>query len=96
MTQAILYICRAQVEQRGDGVERGKERCRKARRRAVPLHLSETYKLASHEEKHEYLYPHDFGGWVKQQYLPDAAKGEKYYFPTGRGQDVEKNPETKN
>ena len=27
LTQAILYICRAQVEQRGDGVERGKERC---------------------------------------------------------------------
>ena len=44
--------------------------------------MSETYKRASHEEKHKYLYPHDFGGWVKQQYLPDAAKGEKYYFPT--------------
>lgn len=26
-----------------------------------------------------YRYPHDFGGWVAQQYLPDALKDRTYY-----------------
>lgn len=26
-----------------------------------------------------YLYPHDFGGWVPQQYLPDALKKQEFY-----------------
>lgn len=26
-----------------------------------------------------YKYPHDFGGWVQQQYLPDALKDAVYY-----------------
>ncbi len=26
-----------------------------------------------------YRYPHDFGGWVEQQYLPDALRDRTYY-----------------
>lgn len=26
-----------------------------------------------------YRYPHNFGGWVEQQYLPDSLKGTEYY-----------------
>lgn len=96
LTQAILYICRAPKSNSVvTALNAAKSAAEKHADAAVPLHLSETYKRASHEEKHKYLYPHDFGGWVKQQYLPDAAKGEKYYFPTGRGQDVEKIPKLK-
>ena len=30
----------------------------------------------------DYLYPHTYkGSWVKQQYLPDEIKDDKYYFP---------------
>lgn len=30
----------------------------------------------------DYLYPHNYkGSWVKQQYLPDEIKDDKYYFP---------------
>lgn len=33
-----------------------------------------------------YLYPHDFDeGLVKQDYMPDALKGRRYYRPTDRG-----------
>jgi putative ATPase len=28
-----------------------------------------------------YKYPHSFGGWVDQQYLPDALKDRVYYVP---------------
>ena len=29
--------------------------------------------------------PHDFGGWVKQQYLPDELKDRVYYTPSENG-----------
>ena len=32
-----------------------------------------------------YKYPHDYGGWVEQQYLPDELKNEKFYNPTDNG-----------
>lgn len=32
-----------------------------------------------------YKYPHDFGGWVDQQYLPDILKDTEYYVPKERG-----------
>ena len=35
-------------------------------------------------EKKNYLYPHDFGGWVKQQYL---AKPLKFYESKGLGDE---------
>ena len=30
-----------------------------------------------------YRYPHSFGGWVEQQYLPDGLEGSTYYRPRG-------------
>ena len=40
----------------------------------------------------EYKYPHNYGGWVKQQYLPDALKDKVYYKPKDIGfeQEVKK------
>lgn len=37
-----------------------------------------------------YLYPHDYGGYVKQQYLPDNLhqSGTKYYHPTINGKEA--------
>ena len=33
----------------------------------------------------EYLYPHDHGGHVKQEYLPNRLQGARFYEPTGAG-----------
>lgn len=37
----------------------------------------------------DYAYPHNFGGYVKQQYLPDNLyrEGVKYYKPTENGSE---------
>ncbi len=32
------------------------------------------------EDSKKYKYPHDYGGWVEQQYLPDSLK-DRDYFP---------------
>ncbi|MGZ6029498.1 MAG: AAA family ATPase, partial [Myxococcaceae bacterium] len=37
-----------------------------------------------------YQYPHEFEGhWVKQQYLPDALVGRRFYAPSDSGAEAE-------
>ncbi|MEE1038660.1 MAG: replication-associated recombination protein A [Eubacterium sp.] len=55
----------------------------------VPLHLKDAHYKGAAKRGHglEYKYPHDFGGYVKQQYLPDNLhrEGIVYYEPTNNG-----------
>ena len=53
----------------------------------IPPHLK-NYEFASKEDKKQkslYKYPHDFGGYVEQQYLPDSLKDKVYYKPKDNG-----------
>ena len=53
----------------------------------VPAHLK-NYEFATKEDKlnkMNYKYPHDYGGYVEQQYLPDSLKGRVYYQPKDVG-----------
>ena len=34
-----------------------------------------------------YLYPHDFGGYVAQQYFPNSLKDRVYYTPSKNGRE---------
>ena len=51
----------------------------------VPDHLK-NYNFLN-EKRAKYKYPHDFGGYVKQQYLPDSLEGTKFYNPTDNGNE---------
>lgn len=46
----------------------------------VPNHLNN-----HHQERQNYLYPHDFGGWVDQKYL---SKDLKFYHSKGLGEEA--------
>jgi putative ATPase len=37
----------------------------------------------------QYKYPHNYGGYVEQQYLPDSLKDKIYYTPNDRGYEQE-------
>ncbi len=58
----------------------------------VPAHLKDGhYKGAKALGRATgYKYPHDYGGYVKQQYLPDSLykSGTKYYEPTSNGNEA--------
>ncbi len=57
----------------------------------VPNHLKDThYKGAVDLGYGGYKYPHAYGGYVKQQYLPDNLykQGVKYYKPTENGSEA--------
>jgi len=34
-----------------------------------------------------YKYPHDYGGYVKQQYMPNKLKDRVYYVPSNNGKE---------
>jgi len=51
----------------------------------VPPHLK-NYNFLN-EKREKYKYPHSYGGYVEQQYLPDSLKAEKFYNPTENGNE---------
>ena len=53
----------------------------------VPRELQNVHADTSGQEREQgYLYPHNFTGhWVRQQYLPDAIRDERFYIPTENG-----------
>ena len=57
----------------------------------VPIHLRDAHNSSVKNglgHGMDYKYPHDYpGGYVKQQYLPDALKGSVYYEPTEHGRE---------
>ncbi|MCL1912830.1 MAG: replication-associated recombination protein A [Eubacteriaceae bacterium] len=62
-----------------DGLFAAMEDVKKMPRASVPAHLTIS---PSQEDKPEYKYPHNYpAGYVRQQYLPDALAGKKYYVP---------------
>lgn len=59
----------------------------------IPLHLRDTHYAGAAELGHAgYQYPHDtpigsFGGWIDQQYLPDAIQNVEFYSPVNAGEE---------
>ena len=57
----------------------------------VPLHLKDAHYQGAKKMGigKDYKYPHAYGGYVQQQYLPDNLykEGVKYYEPTSNGSE---------
>ena len=88
LSEAIVYVCEAE---KSGAVKNAmfaaqKDACER-RDDDIPAYLRDV-SYGSREmkaEREKYLYPHDFGGWVAQQYLPDSLKDRVYYSPTDNG-----------
>ena len=80
LSQAIIYVCRAPKDNRvllamnqaqDDALNHADDR--------IPEYLK------NHTEANKkYKYPHDFGGYVEQQYLPDSLVGRDYFNDSGK------------
>ncbi len=88
LSEAIIYVCMAEKSPSVVNAMYGAKRdAREVRDDNVPPYLKDN-SMASAEDKKmsaAYKYPHDYGGYVKQQYLPDSLKDKKYYNPTDNG-----------
>ncbi|MGQ3683807.1 MAG: replication-associated recombination protein A [Candidatus Loosdrechtia sp.] len=56
---------------------------------AVPLHIrnAPTQLMKGLGYGKGYQYPHNYGGYVKQQYMPEELLNREYYRPTDNGYD---------
>ena len=87
LSHAIIYICEAEksnsVYLAMEAAKRDAEMYKNAR---VPNHLK-NHPSGYNDGHGAYKYPHNFGGYVKQQYLPDEVKDKKYYIPKENGRE---------
>lgn len=84
LAEAIICVCESEksnsVVIARDEAERAVQTVKKD---AVPMYLRDVnYKQ---EKISGYKYPHDYGGYVEQQYLPDDLKDAKFYVPSDHG-----------
>jgi len=88
LSHAIIYVCEAE---KSNSVVRAIEAVeadvRAVKDDKVPAYL----KNRPDGEKTKtgaYRYPHDYGGWVAQQYLPDLLRDKIYYVPSKNGKEA--------
>lgn len=87
LSHAIIYLCEAEksnsvyMAMSMAGVDAENER-----EDNVPNHLK-NHPSTNKDGHGEYKYPHNFGGYVKQQYMPDSLKDRVYYKPSANGKE---------
>jgi len=88
LAEAIIYVCEADksnsvVEAMYAAVHDAHE----VRDDNIPPYLKDNSKGSAEDkaQSKNYKYPHDYGGYVEQQYLPDSLKDKIYYKPTDNG-----------
>lgn len=86
LTHAIIYVCMSPKSNSVINAMHSAEKdVEETYNDAVPAHLKNTNYL--NEKRDSYKYPHDFGGYVEQQYLPSEIAGHVYYIPSNNGNE---------
>lgn len=87
LVNSIIYVCEASKSPSVvNALEKAVELANNSKDDTVPLHLRDAnYKV---EKVEGYKYPHSYGGWVEQQYLPDSLKDERIYIPSTNGKEA--------
>jgi len=92
LSEAIIYVCEAEKSNSVvEAMHAAQADARTVRDDNVPPYLKDN-SFGSKEDKAQsakYKYPHSYGGYVEQQYLPDSLKGKVYYVPNDRGYEQE-------
>ncbi|MTV50116.1 AAA family ATPase [Heliobacillus mobilis] len=91
LAEAALYLaCAPKSNRAKDAIDRALRTVREAKRITVPRHLADM----SHSQAGPilgsgigYKYPHNYGGYVKQSYLPPEIEGTRFYEPTANGRE---------
>ncbi len=86
LSHAIIYVCEAE---KSNSVVVAMNKARDDAEKNPDDNIPEHLKNYHYEEKDvpNYLYPHDYGGYVKQQYLPNKLKDRVYYEPSNNGRE---------
>ena len=86
LAEGIIYVSEAPKSNKVVEALGGAENAVKTiKHETVPLYLRDPNYKGVDEKVSGYKYPHSYGGWVKQQYLPDEIKDAIFYEPTDNG-----------
>ena len=92
LAEAIVYVCEADKSNSVvEAMYAAVEDARNTRDDNIPAYLKDS-SFGSKEDKansRAYKYPHNYGGYVEQQYLPDSLKDKIYYIPSNNGYENE-------
>ena len=92
LSQAVILLASAPKSNSANAAyERALSDIRHKKIDDVPNHLKDSHYKGAQDMGYgkTYKYPHEYGGYVKQQYLPDNLYKEKvkYYKPTDNGSE---------
>ena len=86
LSHAIIYACEAEKSNSVVvAMNLAKDDAENIKDDNIPNHLKNHPSING--PKTIYKYPHDYGGYVKQQYLPNALKDKIYYTPSNNGRE---------
>ena len=92
LSEAIIYVCEAEKSNSVvTALHSAQEDARTVRDDEIPPYLKDN-SFGGKEDKAQslnYKYPHNYGGYVEQQYLPDSLKNKIYYTPGDNGYEKE-------
>lgn len=86
LTEAIIYVCLAPKSNSVvKAMYSADEVSKQGEDQSIPYYLRDAnYKV---EKVTGYKYPHDFGGWVAQRYLPESLGDIRFYEPSKNGKE---------
>jgi putative ATPase len=90
LAQAAIYVaCAPKSNAVVTAIDSALEDVKKHRDSGIPSHLMDAHYKGAVNLGHGigYKYPHNFGGFIKQQYLPNSHKDKTYYDPTTNGME---------
>lgn len=86
LAEGIIYVSEApKSNQVVEALGLAEDAVKNIRHETVPLYLRDPSYKGDDEKVSGYKYPHSYGGWVDQQYLPDELKDARFYNPTDNG-----------
>lgn len=86
LAHAIIYVCEAEKSNSVIvAMDKAKEDAKFNPDDNVPEHLKNYHYEV--DDVPEYKYPHNYGGYVQQQYLPNKLKDRRYYIPLNKGKE---------
>lgn len=87
LSHAIIYVCEAEKSNSViNAMHLAQSDAENAIDNHVPNHLK-NHPSTNADGHGKYKYPHDYGGYVKQQYMPDSLKDRVYYTPSENGRE---------
>lgn len=90
LAHAAIYVaCAPKSDSVISAIDSALSDVKSKRDSGVPPYLMDAHYKGAEKLGHGtgYLYPHSYGGFVKQQYLPDSHKNKVYYKPTENGME---------